>query len=83
MRNLRDVLISDHGVTNLAGWTLSTARGISVDGQTIVGDGINPAGQMEAWRVIGVPEPASIALLFFGGLFCLRRRSVRPHERNR
>ena len=60
MRNLRDVLISDYGVTNLKGWTLSAARGISADGQTIVGDGINPSGQMEAWRVTGVRPLAII-----------------------
>jgi probable HAF family extracellular repeat protein len=57
MRNLRDVLISDYGITNLTGWTLLAARAISADGQTIVGEGVNPSGQGEAWRVTGVTRP--------------------------
>lgn len=81
MRNLRDVLISDYGVTDLSDWTLTTARGISADGQTIVGDGINPSGQVEAWRVTGVPEPSSALLLLSGSFLFLRRRSHRIHER--
>jgi probable HAF family extracellular repeat protein len=48
MRNLKSVLTA--GGLNLAGWTLSNARGISADGFTIVGVGINPEGQTEAWR---------------------------------
>src|SRR5262249_42234017 len=47
MRKLRDVLISQGA--NLAGWTLTQATGISADGSIIVGTGINPAGNMEAW----------------------------------
>ena len=62
MRNLRDFLIAECGVTNLTGWTLSAARGISADGHTIVGDGINPAGLMEAWRVTGIPGPLALTL---------------------
>ena len=33
-------------------------------------------------KIIGVPEPCSIALLLFGGALCLRRRSLRTHDRN-
>jgi probable HAF family extracellular repeat protein len=47
MRPLREVLIG-LGV-DLAGWRLIEATGISGDGRTIVGAGINPAGQREAW----------------------------------
>ena len=36
-------------MNHLAGWTLTYARGISADGRTIVGDGMNPCGQPEAW----------------------------------
>ena len=36
---------------NLNSWTLTEARGISADGRVIVGTGINPQGDSEAWRV--------------------------------
>jgi uncharacterized membrane protein len=49
MRDLRDVLIFDYGVTNLKGWQLTLAMGISADGKTIVGEGFNPQGQYEGW----------------------------------
>jgi probable HAF family extracellular repeat protein len=48
MVNLRDHLIS-LGVANLAGWQLSSARGVSADGSTVVGYGTNSSGQTEAW----------------------------------
>ena len=47
MRRLQDVLEAE-GI-DLMGWTLATANGISDNGSTIVGWGINPAGQKEAW----------------------------------
>jgi probable HAF family extracellular repeat protein len=50
MRNLKDVLTTDHGL-DLTGWTLTTARGISDDGLTISGTGINPVGDTEGWVV--------------------------------
>lgn len=50
MRSLRNVLVSDFGLgASLAGWTLTSANDISADGQFIVGAGINPAGNTEAW----------------------------------
>jgi probable HAF family extracellular repeat protein len=48
MRNLHAVLTNDYGL-DLPGWRLSGARGITPDGQIIVGFGFNPAGQCEAW----------------------------------
>ncbi len=48
MRDLRSVLINDYGL-NLAGWELASAQAISADGRTIVGRGINPAGEFEGW----------------------------------
>jgi hypothetical protein len=47
MRSLRDALIA--GGADLTGWTLFNARGISADGRTVVGEGIDPAGHNEAW----------------------------------
>lgn len=48
MRNLRTVL-ADVGVTGANGWTLMQATGVSADGAAIVGIGINPSGETEAW----------------------------------
>lgn len=50
MRKLQDVLVNEHGI-DLTGWTLSQAAGISDDGRTIVGIGMNPLGQGEVWIV--------------------------------
>jgi len=70
MRDLKGVLEA-RGL-DLAGWTLTTARDISADGITIVGDGINPLGNAEGW-VARLPEPrsalaAGMALLTLIGL---------------
>lgn len=48
MRSLRGILVSELGL-DLTGWTLDTATGVSGDGMTIVGYGINPSGDNEAW----------------------------------
>ncbi|MFC7339408.1 hypothetical protein ACFQY0_19605 [Haloferula chungangensis] len=59
-------LISGLGI-DLSGWKLETAQGISADGDVIVGNGTNPAGKKEAWRLTGAlalyaePEPESPA----------------------
>jgi hypothetical protein len=50
MRDLREVLAGEYGLA-LSGWRLEAAGGISADGLTIAGDGMNPAGQPEAWVV--------------------------------
>jgi probable HAF family extracellular repeat protein len=63
-RNLQSVLTSSYGL-NLTGWTLEQATGISADGNTIVGYGIDPRGNTEAW-VVQVPEPATLALVAMG-----------------
>lgn len=51
----------DNGVSNLSGWTLQNAIGISADGRTIVGVGTDPSGHTEGW-IATVPEPSTIAL---------------------
>ena len=48
MRSLRALLVDQHGL-DLTGWTLVSANGVSDDGQTIVGTGVNPGGHTEAW----------------------------------
>jgi uncharacterized membrane protein len=57
MRNLKSVLTASG--LNLAGWTLTGAGGISADGFTIAGVGINPQGQTEAWRATLARLPTS------------------------
>jgi uncharacterized membrane protein len=48
MHDLAAVLQAE-GATGLAGWTLMWPNGITPDGQTIVGYGMNPAGHYQAW----------------------------------
>jgi probable HAF family extracellular repeat protein len=78
-RVLKDVLIADFGL-DLTGWDLRSAAGISADGLTIVGSGINPSGQPEAWIAV-IPEPSTGLQLALGlaGLARLRVRRSR-HE---
>jgi len=64
MRNLKDVLVTDYGL-DLTGWTLSCAYGISANGLTFVGSGINPDARMEAW-IATVPAPGAALLGVIG-----------------
>jgi hypothetical protein len=59
----------------LDGWTLQTAYGISRDGLTIVGVGINPNGRTEAWLAT-IPEPACSTLALVLPLVWRRQRWV-------
>ena len=82
MQRLFDFLFAN-GATGLGGWSLRSAQGISADGQWVVGYGINPSGQTEAFRAslaAGVPQvPLPAAAWLFGGalglLGVVRRRS--------
>src|SRR5262249_7214899 len=47
-RDLAEVLVG-LGVGGTEDWTLGEAAGISADGRTIIGTGINPVGRVEAW----------------------------------
>ncbi len=51
VQDLEQVLISDGAGSSLAGWTLTAATAITPDGNTIVGNGIDPQGQQEGWIV--------------------------------
>ena len=48
MRSLKAILEDDFGL-DLTGWILQNASGISADGSTIVGSGINPNGDKVPW----------------------------------
>jgi uncharacterized membrane protein len=64
MRELQAVLALELGL-DLTGWQLTEALGISADGLTVVGRGINPAGDPEGW-IAFLPEPTTALLLACG-----------------
>ena len=69
VRSLQDVLSVDYDL-DLTGWELTGGADISADGRVIVGDGTNPAGNTEGWRVV-IPEPSSVVLTISGLLVLL------------
>jgi MYXO-CTERM domain-containing protein len=80
------MLVNDLGY-NLTGWTLSSAGDISADGRWVVGQGVNPSGQTEAWlaNIAPIPEPSAMALAGFGlaglaGYGWRRRQEVRGNR---
>jgi probable HAF family extracellular repeat protein len=74
MRDLQEVLVNQFGLmTQLDGWSLTSARDISDDGLSFVGTGINPLGKGEAWlvrldRPITAPEPGTAAIAILAAL---------------
>jgi uncharacterized membrane protein len=67
-----DVVLTDLGL-DLTGWTLGEATGISNDGRVIVGEGLNPNGDIEGWIAnLGdteqVPALGPVALSVLAGL---------------
>jgi probable HAF family extracellular repeat protein len=66
MVSLKDTLIG--AGLDLSGWDLYSARGVSADGLTIVGDAINPLGQQEAWVANLSPEPVPEPLTILGSI---------------
>jgi len=77
MRDFKTVLEQDYGL-DLSGWRLSSASGISPDGNTIVGVGTDPSGAVHAWRAI-IPEPTTLILsLATIGIGYFRRHRREP-----
>ena len=73
MRRLQTVLAG--AGLDLTGWKLTDVAGISADGTTIAGTGVNPAGRAEGWVVtLPVPEPTGALALGLPLLLVLRRR---------
>ncbi len=68
MRSLTDVLTNEFGL-DLTGWTNLFVSDMTPDGRTLVGAGINPSGDGEAWIAI-LGEPA--------GACCLSPLPARP-----
>ncbi len=55
-RSIQTILTDDFGL-NLDGWWLNLAFDVSVDGTVIVGNGVNPNGDTEAWMA-RIPRPS-------------------------
>ncbi|MEZ5565212.1 MAG: PEP-CTERM sorting domain-containing protein [Gammaproteobacteria bacterium] len=79
MQKLLDVLLTQ-GATGLSGWTLLQATGVSADGRTIAGYGLNPAGEAQAFVTTLNVVPVPPAAWLFGsalGLIGVIRRKVK------
>ncbi len=57
VQNLQQALTSDGLGPSLTGWTLTAATAITPDGNTIVGNGLDPQGSTEGWIVHLNPPP--------------------------
>ncbi len=57
MRSLKNVLANDYDL-DMSGWRLEKATGISDDGMTVVGEGLNPRGIPKGW-VATFPDSVS------------------------
>jgi probable HAF family extracellular repeat protein len=75
MRELRKVLLNDYQV-DPGLWTLESAVGISADGNTILGYGLDPTGRTAPW-IVTLPEPATALASICGLLIFVRRRAGR------
>jgi probable HAF family extracellular repeat protein len=80
MISLRDALVFG-GATNLDGWTLLRANGISADGKTVVGTAIGPGGEQAFVATIGaIPEPSTLVLTLIAvaALIMVATRNIWP-----
>jgi probable HAF family extracellular repeat protein len=63
MRSLRQILASQFDLgANLEGWKLQSANAVSADGSFVVGYGLNPNGNREAWLAYLGDELCPLAL---------------------
>ena len=91
MQSLQHVLENQFGLASaLENWSLTDATDISADGRSIVGRGMNPDGNTEAWLVrleqpVFIPEPWSFYAITLAGISILlsRRHWVDLERRNR
>lgn len=71
MYPLAELLTERYGL-DIGGWSLLAAVRVSADGQTLIGHGINPGGEPEAWvahigdRTAGIPlaPPTGLRIVF-------------------
>jgi len=76
MRVVQQILIDLGLAADLSAWSLQRVTGLSADGRTLVGVGIDPSGVEKGW-IATIPEPATGGLLLAGllGLGLARRAS--------
>jgi uncharacterized membrane protein len=72
---LSEVLIAA-GLSQVQDWELANVTGISADGRTLVGNGLNPQRRWEAW-IATIPEPSTYLLAALGllAMLTVRRRN--------
>ncbi len=75
LRDLRQALLDSGLAREIEGWSLDYVAGIASDNLTIVGSGINPAGQPDAFlaqlgppSIVQIPTASTGALLVFAAL---------------
>jgi probable HAF family extracellular repeat protein len=73
-RSLRDLLAAS-GV-DISGWGNLQAEAMSSDGNTIVGQGVNPAGQVEAWAIRLQGNRAPVASIGYSPQFPSKRTPI-------
>lgn len=73
IQQLNAQFLADRFGLDTEGWFLTRVDGLSADGLTIVGQGYNPSGSLEAWVAV-IPEPGTLTLLAFGALVGYNRR---------